>query len=210
MDECKFCGCGKRAIAIMRNNEEVNRKVYENDDFYVMISVGALVEGHMLIIPRYHCLSMGNLSEEHMKGLVNLIEKIKMLLKKHYGKEVIVFEHGTGRDSQYSSASVVHAHIHLVPVEEGLYEDLKALKCSIERLDSYNDLKKVNMTGKSYLLYQDVDNKLYLINDSEMPSQFFRKVICDKFNLGEWNWRKDYKEENIIRTVETCKDFDWS
>lgn len=104
----------------------------------------------------------------------------------------------------------MHAHIHLVPVEEGLYEDLEALKCSIECLDSYNDLKKVNMTGDSYLLYQDVDNKLYLINDSEMPSQFFRKVICDKFNLGEWNWRKDYKVENIIRTVEACKDFDWS
>lgn len=74
MDKCKFCGCGNRAIAIMKNNEVVNRKVYENDDFYVMISVGALVEGHMLIIPRYHCLSMGDLSEEHMKGLVNLIE----------------------------------------------------------------------------------------------------------------------------------------
>lgn len=201
MVECRFCGAGEHAIEIKENNQKVNRKVFENNDFYVMVSIGAVVEGHLLIIPKKHYLNMGELPKNLMDDLVSLINSLKDFLHNQYCKAVIVFEHGTGCNAHTSAASVTHAHIHLTPVAESLLNDLKDFKCKVNPMDSYHELKKFADAGESYLLYQDIDEQLYSIKETGLPSQFFRKIISEKYDLGEWDWHKDYKQNNIIKTV---------
>lgn len=55
MDECRFCG-----IANGRDNSlwSENAKVAESENYFAISSIGALVEGWTLIVPKKHCCSM--------------------------------------------------------------------------------------------------------------------------------------------------------
>lgn len=202
MENCKFCNEGNNIIPIRNQENILQRKIYEDDTFYVIVSVGALVEGHLLVIPKKHYLSAGEFEKNVMDQFLILKQKLIGILKKQYQKEVIAFEHGTGRFSKVSSASVIHAHVHLVPVDGSILPDIKKNASMVVMLDSMHDLKKCAESGKSYLFYQDVNGELYIVEKANAQSQFFRKLICDIYHYGEWDWHKDYSKNNMIKTVE--------
>lgn len=201
MNDCKFCNEGKDIIPIMDEGVLLNRKLYEDENFYVVVSVGALVEGHVLIIPKEHYLSAGEFDNCIMEEFLSLHKRWTEVLKTLYGKEVISFEHGTGKDSLTSAASVIHAHVHLVPLADSLIPEIKKTDSRIKQIESFYDLQTCAESGESYIVYQDIDEKLYLIEKEEKQSQFFRRLISKKYNTGEWDWHKVYNEENIIKTV---------
>lgn len=204
---CSFCGEGRRIISVINNNTSVERKIYENENFYVTVSIGAIVEGHLLIIPKKHYLSMGELPQKLMCELKDLMDSISGILTKDYNMGVMAFEHGTGRNSDLSAASVIHAHMHLLPIPNTLLDVIEQYGCEIEQLDNISDLSQYAQRGESYLFYMDIDKKMYCIENSSLPSQFFRKVAAEKYDLGEWDWHKDYKIHNVIRTVERFSNF---
>ena len=204
---CAFCGEGKKIISVVDNDTSVERKIYENNNFYVAVSIGAIVEGHLLIIPKKHYLSMGELPQKLMCELKKLMDSISSILVTDYNMGVMAFEHGTGRNADLSAASVIHAHMHLLPVPNTLLDVIEHYGCEIERLENISELSQYAQRGESYLFYMDIDKKMYCIESSSLPSQFFRKVVAEKFDLGEWDWRKDYKIQNVIRTVEKFRSF---
>lgn len=205
MKKCSFCNNGENIIKIMKNDCVVKRILYENEYFYVTVSVGALVPGHLLIIPKTHYLSARDFSDELMDELLTLIKKLKAVLEKQYGKRVILFEHGTGCNAVTSAASVIHAHIHLVPIDDSLLPDVLKQGCEIRHLSALHNLKEITELGKSYIMYQDVDQRLYTIEKKFEQSQFFRKLICDKYQFGEWDWHKNCRVDYILTTVEDLK-----
>lgn len=199
---CGFCCEGARIIEAKYNGAPINRKLFETDNFYITVSIGAIVEGHLLVIPKQHYLSMGELPKELMEELKMIYQKLQNLLIYHYGMKVMAFEHGTGRKTDISAASVSHAHLHILPITDSLIEDIKKNDCLLRELDDFSDLSVYADSGKSYMFYIDVNQKMFCIENESLPSQFFRKLVAEKFDLGEWNWRKDYKEHNIYKTVE--------
>lgn len=202
MEGCKFCNEGNDIISIMNHGIVLNRKIYEDDIFYVTVSVGALFEGHLLIIPKKHYLSAGEFEPNVMERFLYLQKKLIQVLKQQYNKEVICFEHGTGKSGVTNAASVIHAHVHFVPLEDSLIPNIKENGCIIIPIESAYALRKCAESGDSYIFYQDIDGKLFIVEKQEKQSQFFRRLICDTYNLGEWDWHKDYKSNNIIKTVE--------
>lgn len=205
MNFCRFCGSGNNIISITGDNTSGKRKVYEDENFYIIISVGAIVEGHLLIIPKEHFLNMGQMPTKMMEKLYGLMSEWSNILSSIYNKKVIAFEHGTGISDEVSSASVIHAHTHLVPLEDGILDMIYQSNCSAYKLQNFSELKNISETGSSYLFYQDVNSELYSVKGINLPSQFFRKLISDKYKLGEWNWRKDYKEINVLNTIQTLE-----
>lgn len=201
MNFCGFCGCGTNIISIREHHKQLQRKIYEDKNFYIIVSIGALVEGHLLIIPKEHYLNMGEMPGYLIKKLEKLINSRKKVLKDIYNKDVIVFEHGTGMHDKVSSASVIHAHTHLIPVDSGVLDMVRTAGYEIQKLSSFIEIERLGKEGKSYLFYQDTDNCYYNIKGTNIPSQYFRKIVSEKFGLGEWNWHKDYKEENILKTL---------
>lgn len=202
VENCKFCNGGNDIIPIMNQGIVLNRKIYEDEKFYVSVSAGALFEGHLLIIPKKHYLSVGAFGQNVIEKFLHLQEGLIQILKQQYNKEVICFEHGTGKFAGTSGASVIHAHVHLLPVKDSLIPEIKMNGCIITSIGSVYDLQKCAESGESYIFYQDINRKLFMIEKKEKQSQFFRKLICDKYNLGEWDWHKDYKVDNIIKTIE--------
>lgn len=58
----------------------------------------------------------------------------------------------------------------------------------------------------TYLLFQDLDQKLYYISDSSyMPSQLFRKCLAPYLGANYWDWRSESYSNNILETISLFK-----
>ena len=76
-DTCRFCDI----INGKYHFEEIDEPFASNEDFIAIASIGALIEGWSLIIPKKHQLSMSNLyGSSNINDVINLI--LPTLIKK--------------------------------------------------------------------------------------------------------------------------------
>lgn len=207
---CKFCGCGKNIIPVYYQNKKVNSLVHESQNFYVIVSIGAVVEGHLLIIPKSHYWSMGELPDELITELSEITFYIENMLKSEYKKNVICFEHGTGNKESVSAASVVHAHLHILPISESITDSVKHEGHRLIPINGFKDLSKYADAGESYLFFRDIDNKMYCVEGTGLPSQYFRRIVCETFNMENWDWHHSYNIDNVYHTVQRLNRSDWT
>lgn len=79
---------------------------------------------------------------------------------------------------------------------------------TVNTVESYNDLFEVwkKNIPDTYLLFQDLDQKLYYISDSSyMPSQLFRKCLAPYLGANYWDWRSESYSNNILETISLFK-----
>lgn len=190
---CRFC-------EISKNNNDLleNKPIYQNENYFSIVSVGALVEGWVLIVPKKHACSMkDNYSLESFKDFTNIILNT---LQKKYGP-IIAFEHGPNRMDSKTSCGTNHAHLHLVPFSS-LYNDLIISGLNWEKCSTTNIANRVG--DKEYLFYCDLTNKLWDNPDGwlhildEPISQYFRRVIANRLGCIE---QYDYKTNPNIEIV---------
>ena len=86
MKTCRFCDIANEAV-----NRSEDTIFAENNEFFAISSIGALVEGWTLIVPRMHCCSMKDIYGD--KEFIEFANKIAKALKACYGP-IIAFEHG--------------------------------------------------------------------------------------------------------------------
>ena len=104
---CVFCNIDKSKLE--------NTIIDESDNFVVLPTIGALVDGYLMIISKKHINSMSGLEEKERVEYEFLIEKYRNKFKNIYNKFPIVFEHGSPiNDSNMKASSVIHAHILLI------------------------------------------------------------------------------------------------
>ncbi len=194
MSNCTFCNldCGKIENTI----------IDEIDDFIVVPSKGALVEGYILVVPKIHVTSINELNNDQKKSLLFLIKKYRERFKEIYGKYPIVFEHGTGKSGGNTSSSVVHGHVHIVNHnffnERFVIDFLKLKKVDISEFYEYR--------SKSYISYISPTLEYYISYDFKHCSQQVRKLIADDLNIGnKYDWNKNNFEDNIRKTIENLK-----
>lgn len=77
MTDCKFCNEGNDIIPIMNQGRVLNRKLYDSEDFYVTVSVGALVEGHLLIIPKYDLGEWDWHKDYKANNIIQTVERLR-------------------------------------------------------------------------------------------------------------------------------------
>src|SRR5437762_14230359 len=70
-----------------------NTPIFESDSFVVLPTVGALLEGWLLVVPRTKLLCFARLSGPLFSELENFLGEIIPVVEKSYGR-VSVFEHG--------------------------------------------------------------------------------------------------------------------
>lgn len=106
-ETCRFC-----------YPPEKERILYATENFYVMASLGPIVEGYLLIVSKKHIPACANIPNEIFQEYLDLKEKVKGVLNKVYGA-CIFYEHGKtgsyviGKDHRHC----FHAHLHCIPVE---------------------------------------------------------------------------------------------
>lgn len=185
--------------------EFYNKILFESKNFIVVPSLGALVEGWLLIVPKQEYLSFQYLdSISLLEELEEFSQQIAQIMTKEYGY-VTMFEHGALQSESTVGCGVDYAHLHLVPINFDLILGLETFlgtRYDWNIVSGITDALKKKKEKSEYLFYKDYKGNSYIVNDKKIPSQLFRKVIAQYTNQKEkYDWKEYHQEENILKTI---------
>ena len=196
---CRFCEIIKGNIG-----GEENSPIQESNNYFSLSSIGAFVEGWVLIVPKKHIISMKELYDK--KEFVDFTNHVLNVMKLHYSGPFIIFEHGPSKCGSSTSCGTNHAHLHLVPYPYSLYKDMQSTGLTWE---SCKATQISSMAGNNeYLFYSEIfanptweDPKGYIHILKNPISQYFRKLIASQLNCpDEFDYKKYARIDLAIKT----------
>lgn len=197
---CAMCA----AIAAGPEAPEWDRALIETDSFVVIPSLGAMIEGWLLIAPKAHFLSLASMPARMMFEFEELKARVGDRLTQSYGS-VTFFEHGPCASNSLTGCGVDHAHLHAVPVPPGVPV---ATASHLPRNVSlgpgtFADCRQAVSSSRDYLYFEGNEGTFVAIADS-FKSQTFRRAIGDLLGMGEKSdWRTHPHIGNIRATIQT-------
>lgn len=194
---CSFCGA--LATPGRRLSE---RSVVADDGFVAWVSIGALVDGHLLVVPRRHILSMAELTDAELEDLRAFLSTVVQLVSHHFG-DTCVFEHGAAKPGSPIGCSVDHAHLHVLPWDGSLTAASAAYYANLPWQSGIDGLEEAFAIAASepYLVVQDSDGRTAVAVTDEIPSQALRRMIVA--HLGrpdEWDWKSNPQPSRLRQT----------
>jgi ATP adenylyltransferase len=204
--DCAFCN-GTRKQPPPRLSETV---LFESEHFLAWPSLGALVEGWVLVLPKMHCLALGSLSPSLHAELDEFRNKVKGKLASAYGP-VASFEHGPSACEQAAGCGVDHAHLHMVPFGNDLLGPAKELlpaDVACRRVSSIFDGSIDLRAGRSYIYLEEVNGCQWTLTSARIPSQLIRRVIAGYLgHPNRFDWKADWRLATVEATVRRLKPF---
>jgi len=182
-----------------------NKKLYETENFVVIPSLGSIVEGWLLIIPKKEIISYGYLQSTTLYNeLESLIDHIGSFVKKLYG-DFVVFENGTYCQNKLIGCGVDYAHIHIVPTEYNLINIIESkfeIYYDWKQVDSIKESANYIKNNQPYLYYRNQQNKPFITTSENIPSQLFRRALASTMGVeDEYDWKNNSFTENIYKTI---------
>jgi len=120
MDQCVFCQ--------IVEGQPLNYPVYEDAEFLAFMDIRPINPGHVVIIPKQHYEYVFELPQGTYQKLFDLARKIAGPLRKVTGAKRVGLA--------IEGFAVNHAHVHLVPVNNG-----NELNPTRAKLANLNELK---------------------------------------------------------------------
>ncbi|GGH17479.1 HIT family protein [Mucilaginibacter phyllosphaerae] len=199
---CGFCNLDRS-----KNPEIWNTVLFETSNFFVVPTLGALVEGWLLIVSKEHYLCVGELDSELFEELEKLTFKVSNFLTKLYG-DITIFEHGPAVPNQLVGCSVDHLHLHLAPLS---FDLLGATKNIIDlewtELVDFKQSKEYFNRSKPYVYIKNPKNEQFIATSNVFPSQTLRQAIAYEINKFEkYNWRNNLEIDHIMSTIKTIQN----
>lgn len=164
-----------------------DRIVAENDDWYVVATLGQITDGgYVMLIPKIHisCIrSVKYLSIKTKQSFLDLVERTVFAIAKEYDNFVTMFEHGK------VGQTVGHAHLHFLPANIDITKRVK-----LDFPDS--QVEEVDLSSfeqdKPYLMWTENNfNKILLCWDPPAEPQYLRLVIAELLGRPErGNWKQ--------------------
>ncbi len=192
---CIFCNLEKNKIE--------NTILDETNHFYILPTVGSLVDGYILVVSKRHINSMSELTKNEMDEYNFIIKKYRNIFRDIYGKYPIVFEHGSPvSDNSIRANSVIHAHSHIV--NHAYLDEPKIIKrLNFKPIQRIEDIK----SNENYIMYIN-NNFKYVTYNFEPISQLMRKLIAKDLKYEDkFDWKKEKFMDNIIKTVLKVKEY---
>ncbi len=192
---CIFCNLEKNKIE--------NTILDETNHFYILPTVGSLVDGYILVVSKRHINSMSELTKNEMNEYNFIIKKYRNIFRDIYGKYPIVFEHGSPvSDNSIRANSVIHAHSHIV--NHAYLDEPKIIKrLNFKPIQRIEDIK----SNENYIMYIN-NNFKYVTYNFEPISQLMRKLIAKDLKYEDkFDWKKEKFMDNIIKTVLKVKEY---
>jgi diadenosine tetraphosphate (Ap4A) HIT family hydrolase len=200
-EECRFCNIFNGIYKY----EHIDKPIIANDMYMAISSIGALVEGWNLVVPKEHMFSMASLyNSESLNDFVNVMIK---KIKSNFGNGIIAFEHGANKQGSLTSCGTNHAHLHLVPYNKSLISEIMNMDKNMSWIEcSANQIGEIAGSNE-YLFYCDIqenwgESKGILHILKQPQSQFFRRVIAKDLNCEEEFSYKIYPRLDIA--TRTC------
>lgn len=195
-EQCRFCRIAENDIS-----EKYDHPFLESSDFYSIVTIGAMIKGWHLIVPKAHACSMKCFYQEP-EFIKYINNELQILWKTE--KSIIAFEHGPNQFGSKTACGTNHAHIHIVPNCESLIDAMYASKLKWLRCKP-NDIADL-VGAHEYLFYTELNRETpwkstegYLCILETETSQFFRKLIAQ--NNGNPD-QFDYKVFSNLEIVQ--------
>ena len=192
--------------------KEYNRLIAHSEKFFVIAGYGAFTPGYVLIITKEFIPSFGMVDKKDLNELNFLIKTIKVIFKKKFNKNLVIFEHGMcacigGLDRAHLHCMTIPKNISKKLLQDSINKTLYDRKIGInyvsfngyklENLHDINQLfddkelnlnqkkknqKKVNLKDKVDII---VNGKILSINDiKDLPVQKWPKITNKHINKG--------------------------
>lgn len=173
------------------------------DGTVALASLGAIVPGWVLILPRRHVLNVASLYAHELKEFWQVHELAIDRLRAHFGSPVVSFEHGPMQPGSPVGCTVDHAHLHVVPCDIHLPDAARAELPGLSWMPfdrtAYRHLLSL---GKPYLTVQDASGTWWAASSNAIPSQALRRVIATHVGLRDtYDWRAHPCIRNVESTV---------
>lgn len=178
--------------------------IFETEHFAVLPSLGSLVAGWLLVVPKRQVANFSQLKQIEFRELSNLLADVKEKLSVFPGAP-FVFEHGGPLGSSVS-CGVDQAHLHIVPLRFDLIETVQSdPSVHWTDVDSVECLNRLLNVQDEYLYISNSTKSL--LGKLEKPeSQWFRRKIADAIgNANEWNYR-DYPHLELMKETVNALD----
>jgi diadenosine tetraphosphate (Ap4A) HIT family hydrolase len=180
--------------------------IFDSELFVVVPTVGALVEGWLLVVPKMPIPCFASLPTSAFSELESLLADIVPIVQSDYGP-ISLFEHGSTATASPIGCGVDHAHLHLVPAKCDLQAGAQKIAPSIRwsGISSFKQLRDQVRDGYWFVQqpYGSGGCKVGVCVDDDPPSQLFRKVIATSLGHPEaFDWRAGLGETRIAATVE--------
>lgn len=191
--------------ALDRPDTEWDVDIEGNDHFAVVPSLGSLVPGWLLIVPRRPLLNLCGLSFQERDALEQLVKQLRDKLTSCFQSAVYDFEHGSQLVGSAMGCGIDQAHLHLVPLSFDLLQAAK--ECSGDNIAWHNlsqasDLWSNIPLGQEYLTIRNSTGQSVLGFPKYSESQWLRRVIAKNLNrAAEWNYRSHSGLSNIRATL---------
>ena len=130
-DNCIFCK--------IINGDIPSRRLYEDDNFIVMMDIQPASKGHSLVLPKEHYANLFEMPEELAGEAIKVAQKMvkKMAPALHTDGFNLLQNNG-----EAAGQTVSHFHIHLIPRYKGEAEILNFTPQDMtgEELDAIKDM----------------------------------------------------------------------
>ena len=103
-DDCIFC--------LLSNGKIPTAKVYENEQFTVILDAGPASKGHALVLPKEHYANIGEAPAETVGAAFALAAKVGNAMKQVLGADGYNVLANTG---EAAGQTVMHMHVHVIP-----------------------------------------------------------------------------------------------
>lgn len=103
-DDCIFC---KLANGVFATNS-----IYEDEDFNVILDLGAATRGHALILPKKHAANLYELPDDTAAKVLPLAKKLAKVMQDKLQCDGLNLVQNNG---EIAGQTVMHFHLHLIP-----------------------------------------------------------------------------------------------
>jgi diadenosine tetraphosphate (Ap4A) HIT family hydrolase len=194
---CALCS------SIAQPRDPWDQPVFESENFIAIPSLGSLVEGWLLVVPRQHFISTGALTPDLHEEFATFKQDVAARLSMVYG-DICAFEHGPCAPRRQVGCGVDHAHVHLVPLGFDLGNAATAFVPGVAwQPASWSECNRVVAQELDYLFVEQPLGSGRIAVANQFGSQVLRRAIASSLGRPEeFNWRTHRQELNIEKTID--------
>lgn len=108
MNDCIFCKIAEGEIPGLR--------ICEDDHALAFMDIAGDVDGHMLVIPKAHCISILDCAPRELSHMMAMVKRVSNHLVDNCGYEGVDLMSACG---EAAGQTMPHFHIHIIPRKRG-------------------------------------------------------------------------------------------
>ena len=181
--------------------------LFTSKNFYIVLSLGQIVEGYSLICTKTHRSCCGDILLDHIDEFIKLKTIIQKVFMKIYNKKTIFYEHGqTGVCMKHLIDNMqnhcYHAHLHALPCEIDIFNLIKKRISQYIKIVDFRELIKIRnqkLRGGAYLFYENNKGEKFIFpaDNIKLPRQFLRRCAASRIgqpHLFDWEQRPGWRK----------------